>query len=98
MPWSEICTGCNSIRDVFKLFDVDGDACVSLVEFLGFPDVDEGPVDWRKVRALRKPATGAGAARRYRRSIRQSGVLYSAGTSQLCRGVQQWSVLNVSLV
>lgn len=47
VPWKEI-TGLPQLKDVFKLFDVDGDHEVSLVEFLGFPDADDhhtkGPV------------------------------------------------------
>jgi len=42
VPWKEL-TGLTRLKDLFALFDVDGDKEVSLVEFLGFPDVDDEP-------------------------------------------------------
>jgi Ca2+-binding EF-hand superfamily protein len=45
VPWKDI-TGLPQLKDVFKLFDVDGDHEVSLVEFLGFPDADD-PVQFK---------------------------------------------------
>jgi Ca2+-binding EF-hand superfamily protein len=47
VPWKEI-TGLTRLKDLFNLFDVDGDKEVSLVEFLGFPDVDDEPPSAKK--------------------------------------------------
>merc|ERR1719487_1375083 len=40
LNWKTI-TGCVSMKELFNLFDSDGSNDVSLVEFLGFPDVEE---------------------------------------------------------
>merc|ERR550537_1642149 len=47
LNWKTI-TGCVSMKELFNLFDSDGSNDVSLVEFLGFPDVEEAPKDLSK--------------------------------------------------